>query len=141
MFVGLLRRKAESAGGAVEEFSTYKTKLSQTCQCGKRKKKSLSERWHQCDCGVVAQRDLFSAHLARFVEKDQLDTCQAQQAWPAVEPLLERAVSSLEQRTKGKIRLSSFGFDQRQSPSRAKGGSLPVETKARKTNLSLCPLF
>ena len=127
MFVSLLRRKAESAGGFLEEFSTYKTKLSQVCQCGRQKKKSLSERWHRCHCGVVSQRDLYSAHLARFVENDQLNTRQAQQVWPAAEPLLERAVLSLEERATGKLRLSCFGLDQRQSPSHAKGGSLPIE--------------
>lgn len=127
MFVSLLRRKAESAGGFLEEFSTYKTKLSQVCQCGRRQKKALSNRWHQCECGIGAQRDLFSAHLARFVNEDQLDTRQAREVWPAAEPLLERAVSSAEQRTKGKHRFSSFGLGQRQSPSHAKGGSLSIE--------------
>jgi putative transposase len=127
MFVSLLRRKAESAGGCVEEFSTYKTKLSQTCQCGNQKKKILSDRWHSCACGVESQRDLYSAHLARYVEKNKLDTCQATNAWPAAEPLLERAVSRLMQQANRKACLSSFGLGQRQSLSRAKGGSLPVE--------------
>jgi hypothetical protein len=127
MFVSLLRRKAESAGGFLEEFSTYKTCLSQTCQCGKRKKKKLSDRWHHCCCGVSAQRDLYSAHLARYVEKDCLNTCQALSTWSAAEPLLERAVLRLEQLAKGKACLSSFGFGQRQSQSRAKEGSLFVE--------------
>jgi putative transposase len=127
MFVSLLRRKAESAGGSVEEFSTYKTKLSQTCQCGSQKKKSLSDRWHSCACGVKAQRDLYSAHLARYVEKDKLDTCQAANAWTAAEPLLERAVSMLMQQANRKACLSSFGLGQRQSLSRAKGGPLSVE--------------
>jgi hypothetical protein len=127
MFISLLRRKAESAGGFLEEFSTYKTKLSQTCHCGKQKKKKLSERWHRCSCGVFAQRDLYSAYLARHVENNHLDTCQAQKAWPAAEPLLERAVSRLDQLANGRARLSSFGLAQRQSQSRVKGGSLPVE--------------
>ena len=34
MFVSLLRRKAVSAGGAVEEFPTRTTRLSQVCICG-----------------------------------------------------------------------------------------------------------
>ena len=127
MFVSMLRRKAESAGGVVEEFSTYLTRLSQSCQCGLQKKKKLSERWHNCFCGVRAQRDLFSAHLARHVNNEHLDTNQAKMAWTAAEPLLERAVSRLEQLVNGKARLSSFGFSQRQSRSHAKEGSLPVE--------------
>jgi len=47
----------------------------------------LSLRWHECPCGVSAQRDLYSAHLARFVYQAEdarylLDAGQAQQAWP-----------------------------------------------------------
>ena len=68
MFVERLRRKAESAGGKVIAFPTRTTALSQTCHCGRRAKKPLSMRWHQCSaCGASAQRDLYSAHLARFV--------------------------------------------------------------------------
>ena len=127
MFVSILRRKAESAGGGVEEFSTYKTCLSQTCHCGKIKKKSLSERWHRCLCKVCAQRDLYSAYLALFVEEDRLSICQAKKAWPVAEPLLERAVFRLNQQAKGKVRLSSFGLGQRQSLSHVKEESLLAE--------------
>jgi putative transposase len=127
MFVSLLRRKAESAGGAVEEFSTYQTCLSQSCHCGRQHKKQLSERWHDCVCGVYAQRDLFSAHLARHVMNEHLDTSQAVMAWTATEPLLERAVSRLEELSNGKACLSSFGLGQRQRQSHAKEGSLSVE--------------
>ena len=126
-FVSILRRKAESAGGEVIEFSTYQTKLSQTCHCGRIKKKQLSERWHICPCGTEAQRDLYSASLALFVENDQLDTCQAKEAWPVVGPLLECAVSSLDKLVKGKSRLSSFGLGQRQNQSHIKGESLSVK--------------
>jgi putative transposase len=127
MFVSMLRRKAENAGGTVEEFSTYQTRLSQRCLCGLQNKKKLSERWHRCACGIYAQRDLFSAHLARHVHNDCLDTSQAAQAWPAAEPLLERAVSRLEQPANRKACLSSFGLGWRQSWSHAKEGSLPIE--------------
>ena len=127
LFVAMLRRKAESAGGAVEEFSTYKTYLSQTCHCGERHKKRLSERWHHCGCGVYAQRDLFSAHLARHVLNEHLDTSQAVKSWTATEPLLERAVSRLNQLANRKACLSSFGLGQRQSQSHAKEGSLSIE--------------
>lgn len=72
-----LTRKAESAGGKVLEFPTrLKLKdtesyigLSSYCICGEHKKKSLSERWHICSCGVKCQRDLYSAYLACFVEE------------------------------------------------------------------------
>jgi len=127
MFVSIIRRKAESAGGVVEEFSTYTTCLSQSCHCGLRKKKKLSERWHNCDCGVSAQRDLYSAHLACHVHNNHLDTNQALEAWSAAEPLLERAVSRLSELASGKNYFSSFGHRQRQSESHAKEGSVPVE--------------
>ena len=87
MFVSMLRRKAVNAGGEVNEFPTYNA-LSQVCHCGLRKKKSLSMRWHQCECGVHAQRDLYSAFLARYVQDNTLDTSLASNAWPTVKPLL-----------------------------------------------------
>jgi hypothetical protein len=127
LFVSILRRKAERAGGMVEEFSPYKTYLSQRCHCGKRDKKSLSERWHRCCCGVIAQRDLYSAYLALFVDKEKLDTSQALLAWPATGPLLEHAVSRLNQLVRGQDRLSTFGFGQSQNQSHVKGGSFVVE--------------
>jgi transposase len=120
LFVSLLRRKAESAGGSIEEFCPYKTALSQTCHCGERKKKDLSERWHSCSCDVRAQRDLYSAFLAQYVENDHLDRRQAIEAWPAAEPLLERALSRCSQQANGRPLPSSFGPSQSQSLSHAK---------------------
>ena len=70
MFVSHLKSKAERAGGQVVEIPTLSTKLSQTCQCGRVKKKSLCERIHSCECGIVAQRDLYSAFLAKHTEPD-----------------------------------------------------------------------
>jgi len=47
MFLEILRRKAENAGGSVTEFATSTTKLSQYChKCGKYTKKPLSQRVH-----------------------------------------------------------------------------------------------
>ena len=41
-------------------------KTSQICpDCGQVKKKKLSERIHQCDCGCVIQRDIASAIVIR----------------------------------------------------------------------------
>ena len=120
MFVSMLRRKAENAGGKVNEFSAYNA-LSQVCHCGLRKKKSLSMRWHKCDCGAYAQRDLYSAFLARYVQDNTLDTSHALNAWPTVKPLLDRAVSSVKQSASGWLP-SSFGV-QRQSGSHGKDGS------------------
>jgi hypothetical protein len=99
-----LTRKAESAGGKVLKFPTrLKVKgtetyvgLSSYCICGERKKKSLSERWHICSCGVKCQRDLYSAYLACFVKQIgqsdfELDAGTAARQWPGAEPLLQAA--------------------------------------------------
>jgi len=89
-FVALLRRKAESAGGRVDEFSTRTTQLSQTCLCGAIEKKPLSERWHDCSCGLLMQRDLFSGFLARCVENDLLNANRARETWTGLEPVRGR---------------------------------------------------
>ncbi|MBF2066770.1 MAG: transposase [Calothrix sp. C42_A2020_038] len=61
-FQSELVRKAESAGGIVLMFSTRKTALSQTCLCGNKQRKSLSQRVHHCSvCGLNMQRDILSA--------------------------------------------------------------------------------
>lgn len=96
MFVELLKRKAENAGGKVEEVSTYKTKLSQACHCGNFEKKPLSQRWHKCSCGVEAQRDLYSAYLTSFVEKDTLIASQAQKSWLGMDIALHTAMSKIK---------------------------------------------
>ena len=91
MLVELIRRKAESAGGGLYEYSPYSTALSQTCVCGARKKKTLDQRRHLCACGACAHRDLFSAFLGLFVHRvttpdgrtvtDTLDVSQANTTW------------------------------------------------------------
>ena len=71
-FVESLRRQAASAGEVeICEFPTRSTRLSQTCLCGNIQKKPLSQRWHTCDCGVSAQRDLVVC-FARFVRRSRL---------------------------------------------------------------------
>lgn len=96
MFIEKLHRKAENAGGKLEDISTYRTKLSQACHCGRYEKKKLSVRWQKCPCGVEAQRDLFSAYLACFVEKDTLIADQAQKAWSGMDIVLRTAMSELK---------------------------------------------
>lgn len=87
LLVELMRRKAESAGGAsLYEYSPYTTALSQTCLCGNRKKKPLSQRVHRCDCGITDDRDLFSAYLGLHVQVaadgfDRLDLQTANTGW------------------------------------------------------------
>jgi Putative transposase DNA-binding domain len=68
MFVTTLSRKAVSAGGTVALVDTWSTRLSQRCVCGAVAKKPLSQRTHRCGCGVEADRDVFSAFLARYVD-------------------------------------------------------------------------
>ena len=73
-------RKAESAGGSVHEGDPRMAAPSQSCVCGARKKKPLSQRVHTCeDCGTgPIQRDIFSAFLWRHIEPDGiLDTPKA----------------------------------------------------------------
>ena len=122
-FIEMLRYKAENAGGEVIEFNTRTTALSQMCHCGIRKKKQLSDRWHDCVCGAYAQRDLYSGFLARHVIDNRLDTHRAQDAWSGAGILLEQAVSNLNKTTISKARLASFGLGQRQS-------SLPVKKES-----------
>jgi len=58
-------------------------------------KKPLSQRWHDCACGVTAQLDLYSAFLSLFVEEGNFDSYQADKAWPGARLLLEQALSKL----------------------------------------------
>lgn len=111
-FVTLLKRKAANAGATVTEFSTRTTKLSQTChQCGKVQKKPLSQRWHECDCGLSAQRDLYSAFLALYVDNNRLNADQAQAAWSGVDTLLRTALSDAQaQLASGGPMPASFGL-------------------------------
>ena len=87
LLVEMMRRKAESAGGQqLYEYNPRTTALSQTCLCGNRKKKPLSERVHRCECGITEDRDLFSAYLGLHVRTqvdgvDRLDLPSARQGW------------------------------------------------------------
>ena len=112
MFLSILRRKAESAGGVVIEFPAHRAKLSQVChRCGAIRKKPLSQRIHVCACGIEMQRDLYSAFLAQCVGEDGLlhaDT--ARKRWSGAEPLLRAAWSQATQPASwGAVRPSSFG--------------------------------
>lgn len=87
-----LKRKAESAGGSFQKFSLFKTALSQTHLTGDRIKKSLSQRVHRDQTGVVMHRDLFSAYLARYVnDEDNLLLHFAKQEWKRSESILRSA--------------------------------------------------
>jgi putative transposase len=62
MFFNLLRYKAEEAGRQLVEVDARHT--SQTCpSCSSRKKKKLSQRKHECECGYTAHRDTAAAQV------------------------------------------------------------------------------
>jgi putative transposase len=90
-FQSELKRKAEGAGGSFTKFSTQKTALSQTHLTGERVKKSLSERVHHDQTGIVMHRDLFSAFLARYVDENQLSLQDAREAYSGMESFLLEA--------------------------------------------------
>ncbi|MDL5502853.1 MAG: zinc ribbon domain-containing protein, partial [Candidatus Methanoperedens sp.] len=127
MFMSGLRRKAENAGGYLNEFPTKITKLSQICHiCGEYVKKPLSQRWHEC-CGIDMQRDLYSAFLSKCVDVNtgSLDIARARMLWPDLEPVLREAVSRAYQSASGGNTVpASFGVGQRQNRSPVK----PEET-------------
>jgi hypothetical protein len=105
MFVSTLRRKAEGAGGGMIEIKTRRTRLSQFDHTtGHYIKKPLSQRVHVFGDGKTEplQRDLYSAFLATCCDTDSLDMCRVEQAWPAAEPLLRRAMSRALQPASGK---------------------------------------
>ena len=132
-FIEHLKYKAESAGAEVIEFPTRTTRLSQVCHgCGTVEKKPLSQRWHKCDCGIKAQRDLYSAFLATCVEDDRLNATYAQTAWPGADVLLQAALSDARERAQpasGRTVPSSFGLGQRQSRSPGKSRANAVEVQ------------
>ncbi len=61
-FFQKLTYKAENAGKKLIKVNPNYT--SQTCLCGKREKKTLSQRWHHCSiCGYSNHRDIVSAQV------------------------------------------------------------------------------
>ena len=136
MFVSLLSRLAGSAGGQVCELNTRRARLSQRCHCGAVQKKPLRQRWHGCACGVSAQRDLYSAFLARFVNPDTsvLKARQAQDAWRRGEPLVQAATQHAieNQRASGRHAPSSFGQPPADpSPSASPAEGRPAHAEVR----------
>ena len=101
MFIELLRRTVASTGGILHEVPTWNTKLSQFCHgCGAYVKKPLALRWHACPCGVSAQRDLYSAFLAAYLDPiDLIPSCARYVVpWEGAEPRLRAAYEQMLQR-------------------------------------------
>lgn len=103
MFVSLLTRKAESAGGKVVELNTWSLKMSQyDHHTGVCTKKPLSKRWHELgNSNTLVQRDCYSAFLAKNVIENQHKPSLLDESWAAAEPLLRRAGLCLEQSGSG----------------------------------------
>jgi hypothetical protein len=115
MFLDHLRRTVASTGGTLHEVPTRSTKLSQFCHgCGHTVKKSLSERWHQCACGIgPVQRDLYSAFLAAYLDPaDLTPSCARYQPyWEGAEARLRTAHERIFERAKeGQVVPRSFGI-------------------------------
>jgi len=115
MLIDHLRRTVAKTGGTLHEFPTRTTKLSQYCHgCRTHAKKPLSERWHQCACGVgPIQRDLYSAFLAAYLDPPDFLPSSAQYHvyWEGAELRLRAALERLLQRAKeGQVLPRSVGI-------------------------------
>lgn len=99
MFIAMLSRKAENAGGAVIELNTRKLRLSQYDHVSRtHEKKSLSQRWHALGDGSgFVQRDIYSAFLAQQCAENELHPSRVDEAWATAKPLLGRAGWSREE--------------------------------------------
>ncbi len=114
MFIKMLKRTVASTGGTLIEVKTQQTKLSQFCHgCGKTVKKSLSQRWHACPCGIgPVQRDLYSAFLAAYLDAEtDLPSCARYMLpWEGAETRLRAAQERLFQRAnEGQVLPPSMG--------------------------------
>ena len=115
MFISLLKRTVASTGGTLTEVPTRTTKLSQFCHgCGQTVKKPLSQRWHQCPCGIgPVQRDLYSAFLAAYLDQSTPVPSHVQYVipWIGAEARLRAAWEVVQQRAnEGQILPRSFGI-------------------------------
>jgi hypothetical protein len=102
MFVELLRRTVAKTGGTLTEVPTRTSKLSQYCHgCHRYEKKPLSQRWHQCSCGIgPVQRDLYSALLVAYLEPSDTIPSIVHDEWERAEPRVQAAIEVLQQRAK-----------------------------------------
>ena len=115
MFIEMLKRTVASTGGTLIEVPTRSSKLSQFCHgCGKTVKKPLSQRLHQCPCGMgPIQRDLYSAFLAAYLDPaDLIPSCaQYEPYWEGAEARLRAAHERVIQRANaGQVLPQSMGI-------------------------------
>ncbi|MFL5589930.1 MAG: AAA family ATPase [Ktedonobacteraceae bacterium] len=115
MFIELLRRTVASTGGTLHEIPTRSSKLSQYCHgCGQWSKKPLSQRLHQCACGIgPVQRDLYAAFLAAHLDPaEPIPSCaQYVIPWEGAEARLRAAHERVKERAKeGQVVPRSMGI-------------------------------
>jgi len=115
MLIDHLKRTVVSTGGTLIEVPTQSTKLSQYCHgCGQCVRKPLSQRWHECPCGIgPIQRDLYSAFLAAFLQAPDYHPSCAQYAlyWEGAEARLRAAHERVSQRARaGQVMPQSMGI-------------------------------
>jgi putative transposase len=144
IFLSLLHRKAERAGGVVQWINPRTAKLSQTCPCGSVQKKPLSERWHTCQqCGASAQRDLMSAWLARHQGPTTSLPCAGPEMnlWtPGAECLLSLAHGqAITQTAIAGLRIGTFGRNPQGTPRSQSGSANDVPGNQRVSALSSRP--
>ncbi|EFH89940.1 hypothetical protein [Ktedonobacter racemifer] len=142
MFVELLRRTVASTGGTLIEVPTRTTALSQWCHgCGKRVKKPLSQRWHQCVCGIgPVQRDLYSAFLAAYLDPaEPIPSCARYQGyWEGAEARLRAAHERTIQRAKeGQTLPRSLGLTRAGARLLERPGERPLEQALLSTREAL----
>ena len=115
MLIAHLRRTVASTGGTLIEVPTRSTKLSQYCHgCGQTVRKPLSQRWHQCPCGIgPVQRDLYSAFLAAYLDPaEPIPSCaQYVVPWEGAEARLRAAHERVQERAnEGQVVPRSMGI-------------------------------
>ncbi len=125
MFIELLTRKAESAGGKLVELNTRRLRMSPYDHVsGTYAKKPLSQRWHRIGGDdVIVQRDCYSAFLAKHATEDGHSSSRLEEGWAVAEPLLERAGACRHHE-------SASGL-----PKGNPTGAMPSESIARKKRL------
>jgi len=115
MLIDHLKRTVARTGGTLHEVPTRSTKLSQYCHgCGRFVPKPLSQRWHQCACGIgPVQRDLYSAFLATYLDPaDPIPSCARYQPyWEGAEARLRAAHERVQERAnEGQVMPRSMGI-------------------------------
>ncbi len=154
MFIEMLRRTVASTGGTLHEIPTRSTKLSQYCHgCGRCTKKPLSQRLHQCACGIgPVQRDLYSAFLAAYLDPAELSPSCAQYVipWEGAEARLRAAHERTIQRANaGQVLPRSMGIprararlpESRSEPAQEPSSSSDEGDGKRGTNAQNPPRF